>query len=328
LDKVGEAAGSYGTQAEVTRGTGEFLGTQLETGSDREQRDDARRVYQEAIATAAHAEELRGRDIQTAWSDLQHHWFAFSGQALRAKHKAIDPTGKTVQVSPLANPEYMMKLKDAIYNHASTAGFTRDQIKFLPTPPPKDDAIPLEDANFNTVTAMTRTDLGIIEFYEDSMQKATIWCESPEEAYKQMLGVAAHECEHLKFFNVQKGLHEEHELMEAMGVEWNETDRDGRFPLDFLMKPYQTNTAFEKLARLDGCSDYSAAYWKQLVEHTKKNGQVDVQDYLAAVHETLAEIARLKQIGAGDPPAYYKPWDDFFKTVDKAYLLVSSRKQR
>jgi hypothetical protein len=41
--------GLDGTEYEARPGQGEFIGTQLSSGSDREQRDDARRQYEEVL---------------------------------------------------------------------------------------------------------------------------------------------------------------------------------------------------------------------------------------------------------------------------------------
>jgi hypothetical protein len=45
FDAVEKGAKRYDSDVEVTRGRAEFLGTQKQDGSDREQRDDARSVY-------------------------------------------------------------------------------------------------------------------------------------------------------------------------------------------------------------------------------------------------------------------------------------------
>jgi hypothetical protein len=73
-DAVGKAAASYGAKTSYTFGHGEFIGTTKADGTDREQRDDARRQYEAVIGEAAAAPELRGRDVAGAWNDLRNRW--------------------------------------------------------------------------------------------------------------------------------------------------------------------------------------------------------------------------------------------------------------
>jgi hypothetical protein len=54
---------TYGATADVTKGHGEFIGTTLESGTDREQRGDARSVCEAIIREAADASELPGRGV-------------------------------------------------------------------------------------------------------------------------------------------------------------------------------------------------------------------------------------------------------------------------
>ena len=53
LQRVFTTAESYGSKVTVSRGRGEFLGTQKSEGSDREQRDDARKEYERVISEVA-----------------------------------------------------------------------------------------------------------------------------------------------------------------------------------------------------------------------------------------------------------------------------------
>ena len=76
--RTSKAAGQYETKAQVVTGKGEFIGTKLDSGSDREQRDDALRVYQRVIEEAEDASELRGRDMAGLWNDIRNHWPALS----------------------------------------------------------------------------------------------------------------------------------------------------------------------------------------------------------------------------------------------------------
>lgn len=71
LDKVSSAAEHYGSQVKVTKGDGEFVGTTKEDGTDREQRDDARRIYESVIENAG---KLHGRDPRAIWKDVRDRW--------------------------------------------------------------------------------------------------------------------------------------------------------------------------------------------------------------------------------------------------------------
>jgi hypothetical protein len=91
LDAVNKAA--EGFQADVTAipGRGEFLGTKLDTGSDREQRDDARRVYEQTIKEIAASGELE--NLPRTWDEVRDHWKSISeAKALetRAGHDVSD----------------------------------------------------------------------------------------------------------------------------------------------------------------------------------------------------------------------------------------------
>jgi hypothetical protein len=76
VDAVGKAAGA--APVEYVRGHGEFIGTQKETGSDREQRDDARRVYEKVIAEAGRSHALAGQDVAKVWQDARDRWQSLS----------------------------------------------------------------------------------------------------------------------------------------------------------------------------------------------------------------------------------------------------------
>jgi hypothetical protein len=82
LDAIGKAAKDYDATFKLSPGSGEFLGTELETGSDREQRDDARRVYENTIREIAAAGELRGgRDAGKIWDDVRDYWRTHAAEA-------------------------------------------------------------------------------------------------------------------------------------------------------------------------------------------------------------------------------------------------------
>ena len=69
-DAVDKASGRYDAQVEFQRGRAEFLGTTKQDGTDREQRDDARRAYAEIISQSPvpGSQEL-WRDIHTRWGE-------------------------------------------------------------------------------------------------------------------------------------------------------------------------------------------------------------------------------------------------------------------
>jgi hypothetical protein len=73
-DKVNTAAGLYGTQANFVFGRGEFIGTSKDTGTDREQRDDARQQYEAIIREAEAGGKLPGRDLAESWPELRDRW--------------------------------------------------------------------------------------------------------------------------------------------------------------------------------------------------------------------------------------------------------------
>jgi hypothetical protein len=77
-DAVDQAAKEVNSNVHAIPGQGELLGTKLETGSDREQRDDARRVYEETIREIAGTGALG--DLPRAWDDVRHYRDAGSAE--------------------------------------------------------------------------------------------------------------------------------------------------------------------------------------------------------------------------------------------------------
>ena len=73
-DAVDKVAGQHDTQASFTFGKGEFIGTSKGDGTDREQRDDARRQYEAIIADAQAGSAFEGRDVGKIWDDLRARW--------------------------------------------------------------------------------------------------------------------------------------------------------------------------------------------------------------------------------------------------------------
>ena len=59
---------------EYVLGDGEFIGTTKEDGTDREQRDDARKQYEQVIRTIADSGALEGQDIGKTWDEIRDHW--------------------------------------------------------------------------------------------------------------------------------------------------------------------------------------------------------------------------------------------------------------
>ena len=71
-DAMAKAAERYNADVSYETGQAEFIGTQKEDGTDREQRDDARRAYEEVI------QQSPVQESQAIWARLHHTW----GEAL------------------------------------------------------------------------------------------------------------------------------------------------------------------------------------------------------------------------------------------------------
>ena len=65
---VKKAAARYGAEIDAREGRAEFLGTQRDTGSDRSQRDDARRTYEGII------ERSPVQGAEAIWQGVHHRW--------------------------------------------------------------------------------------------------------------------------------------------------------------------------------------------------------------------------------------------------------------
>jgi hypothetical protein len=72
LDAIDKAAERHDTEFEYVKGKGEFIGTQAQSGSEREQRDDARRIYEDTISEIA-AKSPR-RNIKAHWHRIRDRW--------------------------------------------------------------------------------------------------------------------------------------------------------------------------------------------------------------------------------------------------------------
>jgi hypothetical protein len=56
---------------------GKFIGTDLETGSDAEQRADVQRVYQQVLDQVAR--KRKKSNLEQAWRDAHNSWHAATG---------------------------------------------------------------------------------------------------------------------------------------------------------------------------------------------------------------------------------------------------------
>jgi hypothetical protein len=89
-EAVAKAAARYGGQFDVRQGQAEFLGTSQETGTDREQRDDARRIYADVI------ERSPVPGSAALWQGLHHRW----GQALQELTDALEDDDDVIVEGP------------------------------------------------------------------------------------------------------------------------------------------------------------------------------------------------------------------------------------
>lgn len=74
------AAERYDAHGSSITGNGEFIGTTLETGSDREQRDDARRVYERTIDELQAKHALQGQNLRSVWNDARDYWRSIAAE--------------------------------------------------------------------------------------------------------------------------------------------------------------------------------------------------------------------------------------------------------
>jgi len=89
LDNVAKAAGD--SKVQVLHGKGKFIGTHQETGTDAEQREDARQQYSRIIARAVATGKLRG-NYGSRWDDIRRRWRQTSetGDARRGRIRIGD----------------------------------------------------------------------------------------------------------------------------------------------------------------------------------------------------------------------------------------------
>jgi hypothetical protein len=91
VDAVRKAADRYGSKITYRHGRGEFIGDSLGTGSDREQRDRARAVYEDYIRRSP---VYRSEAI---WQGVRDNWSASADQAakgLKAYDESQHPRGE------------------------------------------------------------------------------------------------------------------------------------------------------------------------------------------------------------------------------------------
>jgi hypothetical protein len=65
---------------------GTTVGTTREDGTDKEQRDDARKQYEGVIRDIAHSGALEGQDIGKTWDKICDHWSESEANAGTPKH--------------------------------------------------------------------------------------------------------------------------------------------------------------------------------------------------------------------------------------------------
>ncbi len=76
IDAVDKASEKFDAVPEFIAGSGEFIGTTKQDGTDREQRDDARQAYDRVIHDAAVSGAVEGQDVGKIWDEVRDHWSA------------------------------------------------------------------------------------------------------------------------------------------------------------------------------------------------------------------------------------------------------------
>ena len=84
VDAVDKASAEFDVIPEYVLGDGEFIGTTKEDGTDREQRDDARKQYEKVIRTIADSGALEGPD--KTWDEIRDHWSESEAGRGASKH--------------------------------------------------------------------------------------------------------------------------------------------------------------------------------------------------------------------------------------------------
>jgi hypothetical protein len=142
----------------------------------------------------------------------------------------------------------------------------------------------------------------------------------------QVRGVLSHEVMHYKFQHALDEFNEE--LDEIMHDERNGSDSvikpDGSvleqyasdYPVYSVMNELMSNKQYD-LQSTDGVTAYSREWWKEYLD-----GKAPLRN---AIHETLAEIARLDETDESLSEVK-KPWMDLYRKVNQLYRTQKSRK--
>lgn len=157
----------------------------------------------------------------------------------------------------------------------------------------------------------------------------------------QIHGIVAHEVAHVRYESVLNALKKEKQMVRAARRAGLEVSDRANYHLgtnahvikDDFAKDFPLLSRFQKfddeqLMRDDGVSEYSAEYWSVV-------SKVEDEDFTAgyfyegaemAKHETIAEMARLRDVGEdkqrGDRPPS-KLWQDYYDEVDKSFAELN-----
>jgi len=103
IPAVDQAATALGAEVNYIEVQGEFIGTQLETGTDAEQRADARRVYETVFAELQNQPGLEGARARSVWQDAHDYWCAATAQDEEpvGQSGALGMTAASSVVTPL-----------------------------------------------------------------------------------------------------------------------------------------------------------------------------------------------------------------------------------
>lgn len=132
-DAVVRTAGSP-EAVQIVKGNGEFLGTNLDTGSDADQRADAQRVYGEVIDQVAGGRG--GQDLREVWRDANNHWRAATGVdngvglVGSQGHPALISTRRPTAVGALESDRYrrvdLASMRQEPENYAQNMGLLKN----------------------------------------------------------------------------------------------------------------------------------------------------------------------------------------------------------
>jgi hypothetical protein len=140
--------------------------------------------------------------------------------------------------------------------------------------------------------------------------------------------IMAHEIEHERFQGALNAYNYEHQalmkipgddLFGKMGAGTGVLKASGevrpeyqnKYPVTTLLQKSLEQDKF-KLYDSDGCTKYSEAYWKHYIENGRRSA-----DGERAMHETLAEMARVKVTTGKFPEGSNTGWRDLYRAVDK-----------